>query len=330
MLPMKFLTPFGKPRVNQNFREERWGTYDQTYRVNMYFTINYGCPNGCSFCRNHELAKNDSSYNLERQIEQLRKWSPHVHTITIGGGEPLVHINAIMKLVKDRQLSYTNCTIASRSVAIVTSGIRRIFIEEAKAAYNYYSNYDFLWSDSDKPSLFNFISIIYLSRLSADDRKNQELFNTREDILKSSDIRNLPSYIRNKITILTTCCKNGVNTLESMIDFIHWAKKVKINSIVFNDLQKSVSGETWKEDNISPKLFEEFETFLKKNGYSLKTHICYSGGYDIKSFTDGYLTVGLKHYHADKDETIAKWKSIRKRTYDLALLPSGEIQFDTI
>lgn len=312
MLKMNFLDKTGNPVIKKKYREITFFSNDQTYRVNMYFTLNYACPCNCHFCRNKELSKDDATHNLERQKEQLRKWSQYIDTITIGGGEPLIQVPTIISLLSEGYLN-------SNNVAIVTSGIRKQFLSEVENSGSYFPR-----------SLFDEVSTIYLSRLKKDDTDNQKMFNTRTPILTGSDIMHLPNKILDKITILSTCCLSGISSLGEMLDFINWVKSIGVKSVIFNDLQKSVSGDSYK-DNISEQIFADCIKALGNCGFYQKSFICYSSGYDISSYTDGVITVGFKHYHIDKRETKRIWRQrARKRTYDLALLPNGDFLPDHV
>ena len=326
MLKMNFRELMESGIIEEKFmRRNRVTKYDEdneTYRINLYVTGITACPCKCKFCRNTEMNAESTQFNTEAFKQLYEKYGRNIRTVTFGGGEPLLYFDKIIELINERGVGYSGR-------ALITSGLKSLFEEKARKIREDY------WRFTNKLEMDAFFETIYLSRHHANNQKNQESFGTKQAILEKEDIRLLPAGIVNKMVVTTTCYKGGTSTLEDMKDMVNWTITSTIPSIIFNDLQQSMTDQNFYEQHqIEEGLFEEFAQSLTElsDDFRLKHQIVFSGGYTVTTYVSEKLRlkVGFKKYHKSREETLKAWQNARKRTFDLTMEPDGTVYLDQL
>lgn len=305
------------PLFRQSFRDSQ----DRTYRIHAYVTFNKVCPCKCSFCRNEQFSNDIKSKNTDNMRRALKLFSPYIHTITFGGGEPLSFIDDLFKMMEDVYYLDGNELPQVPRKYMITSGLRNQFL-------------------TNKDKIFSCFDKIYLTRQRYSDKKNQKAFNTKVPIITTKDLRSFGYDITSNIEIVSTCYKGGLETSEEMIDLIKWTASIGSETIIFNDLQCDVTDiQYYKKHQIDDDVFESVIRYLLDKGFREKIEVCFSGGYTIRMYKgyletpnilnhDGwYISVGFKQYHKP-GTTLDIWKKASKRTFDLSIMPNGEVFTD--
>lgn len=303
------------PKFHRSFRD----SYGRTYRIHAYVTYDKRCPCKCSFCRNEQFSNDIKSSDVSNIRKSLAIFSPYIHSITFGGGEPLLFIDDLLKTM---QMLYKESLEETPKKYIVTSGLREQFL-------------------NNKEKIFYYFDRMYLTRQRKSDEDNQRAFNTKVPILTTDDLYILGYDINKKIEIVSTCYKNGgIDNAEEMIELIKWTAYIGSEIIIFNDLQFDVTNaQYYEEHQISDDVFETVINYLEEKGFIQKIEVCFSGGYTIRMFEgrlktknrlnhdDWYIRVGFKQYHKP-NTTLDIWERARKRTFDLSIMPNGEVFTD--
>lgn len=320
---MEILNEEGWPKFRKSYKD-----FDgRTYRVHAYVTYNKACPCHCSFCRNEQFSEDVKSSNICNMRTALKKFSPYIHTITFGGGEPLIFLDELLSTIEKVYFDPFGVykVLSCPKMYMVTSGLRKQFLE-------------------NKERIFNYFDRIYLTRQRRSDKQNQKAFNTATPILKTSDLWHLGYDITKKIEVVSTCYKGGLETAKEIISLIKWTAYIGSETIIFNDLQYDVTNEKYyQEHQISDDVFESVIKTLKGLGFTEKISVCFSGGYNVRMFkgllkvrgkknrlrewSGWYINVGFKQYHKP-GTTLKIWQESYKRTFDLSIMPNGEVFTD--
>jgi pyruvate-formate lyase-activating enzyme len=301
--PSMELVRGGKLQVSRFERD----SFGRTKRVHAYVTFGSKCNSKCSFCRNQQFSNEIMKDNHKELHKTLKKYSPDIHSMVFGGGEPLLYAHEIFDII-------TNSRILDSNVKsyIITNGSQKLFLEEIESCW-----------------LCRHLNGIMLSRHHYYDLKNAEIFGNKS-LLTSHDIDNkLCSKLKGKMEFATTCLKGYIDSAQEIINFIRWGISVDIEKFLFNDLQKDVTAvDYWDKHQIDSNVFDDCAKTLISYGFKFGISVCYTAGYDITTYTKGDIRVGFKRYHQSKEETAAKWKRSKKYTYDLSIMPNGDIFSD--
>ena len=259
----------------------------------------------------------------------LKILSPYIDTITFGGGEPLLFFEGLCNTV--REVYYLDRSRLENMPRryLITSGPRELFF---KCLVNTFVMY---------------FHNVYLTRLRLKDEDNQKAFGTDLPIVTTEDLKYLPdanNYLNDRMEIVTTCYKGGCETVGEMMGLIYWTAKLEVSTIIFNDLQCDVTNfEYYQEHQIDDGIFEQVIQNLKSYGFEEKIEVCFSGGYTIRMYEGTleyiekygihkkryrqYIRVGFKQYHKP-GTTLDVWKKANKRTFDISIMPNGEVFSD--
>ncbi|MDR0384180.1 MAG: radical SAM protein [Christensenellaceae bacterium] len=292
--------------MEPKFTEFKKGTLK--FKQNLYYAINNKCTNNCEFCFNKGI---NVKQNITAAREKLKKIIPFIHTVTIGGGEPLMARKNI-KLYDDKQytgnifdavmldcMKYNN----SLNIDVVTSAPRKYFFDEYYRGIIYHSH-----------------SII-ISRHAISDEENSRIFNAEKKmpLLTVKDIQNLvthPQYYDNNIRLSCTLGEHGVNSVQDMRDYIKEAKKQfgEID-IIFNDLRPNTG-------NAANNLIKDFW-----NEPAFAKHYVSNAGYKTSVLPqgEGSQKIILKHYFQNQKEFELEYQKANYRTHDLSLMPDGRL-----
>lgn len=301
--PSMDLIRLGRPKFKR-FERDASG---RTKRIHAYVTFGSNCNSNCGFCRNQLFSDEMMMDNYEKVCKTLSKYSPYIHTMVFGGGEPLLYADKLYAAITNsRIVDYDTQTY------IITNGFRTPFLREIADC-----------------RLCRHLNGIMLSRHHYDDNKNAEVFGNSR-LVTTQDLRKELCYtLRGKMEFVTTCLKGYIDSPKEIIKFIEWGKKLEIQKFLFNNLQKDVTvSDFFVNNQIDSNVFDECEKLLLKKGYELDISVCYTAGYDITTYTKGDIRVGFKRYHQSRKETIKKWKESKRYTYDLSVMPNGDIFSD--
>lgn len=307
---------FGKPSIPSMdfikdgtpiFKRFQRDSLGRTKRIHAYVTLGSKCNGKCKFCRNQCFDSSIMEDDHENLSQTLRKFSPYIHTIIFGGGEPLLYADELSDILYDYHTLSDNV-----NSYIVTNGTRKLFLEEVESC-----------------RLCRKLSGVLLSRHHYDDTVNGEIFGNSK-LLTENDIRHeLCNGLKNKMEFLTTCIKGGIDSADEIVEFANWGLRVGIEKFLFNDLQRDVTNLSyWEENQIGDNVFSDCEKRLLKYGFRLDMSVCYTAGYDVVTYIKGDIRIGFKRYHKSKQETMKKWNKSKRFTYDLSIMPNGEIFTD--
>lgn len=296
-----------KVEISGRLGNEATGHYDKEslkIRNNMYVTTTERCPNHCAFCRNDNM-----EFGKKKIFRDFRdnyyKVAPSIHSVTFGGGEPLLRPDILDEVVFDAE---------SRPMKrfVVTSGPRNSFLQNQE--------------------ILDGLDGIYLSRQKADDNENQKAFGGKTRLVELADLGRF-DLDRRKITACVTAHKDGgVASAEEMLDFIRQMQGVGINNVMFNNLQREVSGAAYYDkNNVPDEAFEAVkkvfsaETYKGHSVWEQKTPVVFSGGYTISTLKNDWGSIAFKLYHKSKEETARAWAEANRRTYDFSMSPNGDL-----
>lgn len=301
--PSMDLIRFGRPRFKR-FERDASG---RTKRIHAYVTFGSKCNSNCGFCRNQLFDDEIMMDNYEEVCKTLMNYSPYIHTMVFGGGEPLLYADKLYSVISNsRIVDYHTNTY------IITNGLRTLFLNEVAGC-----------------RLCRYLNGIMLSRHHYDDAKNAEVFGNSR-LLTTEDLKKeLCNTLRSKMEFVTTCLKGYIDSPNEILKFIEWGLKLRIENFLFNDLQKDVTvPEYFDNHQIDSNVFDDCEKLLLKKGYVLGISVCYTAGYDITTYTKRDIRIGFKRYHQSREETNKKWKESNRFTYDLSIMPNGDIFSD--
>lgn len=270
-----------------------------TFKRYIYLEIGKKCNARCKFCRNKSFNEGKER-NLHAIIANLKKMEEYIDTIFIGGGEPLLYIDDILKIFHH----------IKTDIVIVTNGSIPII----KKLYNHRIG-------------------IYISRHAISDEDNKKILNVVLDkntkIFSIEEIKELAKKC--KVSLTPVCIKGGLDTAEKIEKYIEEFLQSDIVSIIISNLHKDASLGSKDIDYsdlcVDPSIFDQVQQELLKQGFKEKEIICSTGGYILKRFQKSYYSVSFKIY-ISKDELSKYWESSIKRTFDFTMTPSGDIYQD--
>jgi hypothetical protein len=237
----------------------------------------------------------------------LSEYSPYIHSVVFGGGEPLLYADEIYSIMRN-----SNILDENTNAYIITNGSRELFLREIGNC-----------------RLCRGLSGIMLSRHHYDDKVNAQIFGNTS-LLTQQDIGDeLCGLLRGKMEFAITCLKGYIDSVDEICNFVNWGISIGVEKFLFNDLQKDVTDlDYWSSNQIDANVFSDSEKMLILQGFHIDISVCYTAGYDIRTYTRGDVRIGFKRYHKSKEETIQKWKTANRYTYDLSIMPNGEIFSD--
>lgn len=270
-----------------------------TFKNNLYLELGRSCNAACSFCRNKCMSESD--YNYEKIIENLGTIISNIDSIVIGGGEPTLKRDDLLRLLRKYQY-YSN------KFYIFSNGTKTIDFHQSLDTY-----------------IRSYISY-YISRHSTDDEINAHILGINPNYISSME--NLLDMNCNKIILSCTCIKGGTDTPEKIIDYII---KYNHNDVIFCNLMSDASVNMqviYNNDiNVDSSIFDEVITYLRKQGYDYNYEIVSTAGYILYILKNKYnngKNIVFKKY-ISKKELDEKWPTAIKRTFDLSIDPAGNI-----
>lgn len=287
---------------------KRIGKTPFTFRCNYYVELGRKCNASCSFCRNRCMQT--ENYDVDNIVNTLRLIGDNIDDIFIGGGEPTLKINDVLKVIEYKsRRSYDNITL-------ITNGNKLLE--------------DLYYFDSPCRDI-NYM----ISRHSYNDEENAKIFGiSASDIIP---IDKLPLGMNNRLTLACTCFKGGMDSPKKIIEYIRFAYENDISDILFTNLQDdaSVSFENKNDisNNIDSNLFRDVIDILIENGWKKEKYpIISNSGYELVTLNAPeynfiHMTVRFKRYVSKKELEIL-WLKAVKRTFDLSISPNGKLYDD--
>lgn len=269
-----------------------------TFRRFIYLEIGKKCNSRCLFCRNHSFVE-CKERNMDRILHNLKKMKDYIDTIFIGGGEPALYWDDILKIYE----------YIRAEIVIVTNGSLPVL-------------------EGDDSKRMN----IYISRHALSDEENRRILNTVSPNVKIFSVKEIKELAKlHTVTLTPVCIKGGLDTAEKICEYIEEFLQGKIKSIIISNLHSDASLGEKKMDYvdmcIDPKIFDKVQQKLLKQGFEEKELICSTGGYILKRYQKENYTVSFKIY-LSKEELEKYWKNAFKRTFDFTMTPSGELYQD--
>lgn len=273
----------------------RMGSTCFTIRTDLYLELGRTCNAHCFFCRNQFLEP--CQYDREAIIEGLNYLNNYrISSIVIGGGEPTL-MKEELKLIFPKSRDNYKHYISTNGICDLQS------LLEIGDHYN-----------------------INLSRHAIEDEENNKIFG--KNTIGIEEIRYLfdAKYSRNS-TLVATCIKGGLDTVESLDKYIELSDYVNANRVLFQTLHEDLNCKETIERKIDERIFYEVIKKLKEEGYHGGEIPIYStGNYKmilLKS-PDKNKTIAFKFY-ITQNELEKEWYHAAKRTFDLSMAPNGDI-----
>lgn len=279
-------------------RDNRINSTPYTFRKNLYLELGRKCNGKCEFCRNNCFE--DSKYDYEAIVNNLKKIIKDLDSVVIGGGEPTLK-KELLSFLKE-----------------FTNDIKKIYLfSNGSKSDEYYV--DLL----DKSKNTDYIGM-YISRHSYSDEENAKILGIDKDKLL------LPKYFGKfqKFTLSCTCFKGGMDSLNKIIEYLNFARNNYVENVLLCNLQEDTSVQ--KTDNLNESLniddtlFDKAIEYLKRQNFKIEYPIISTGGYILYILKRDGFTVTFKKY-LKKDEFMRLWKTSIKRTFDFSMAPNGDI-----
>lgn len=279
-------------------RDNRLNMTPYTFRKNLYLELGRQCNGKCKFCRNNCFE--DSKYNYDAIVNNLKKIIKDLDSVVIGGGEPTLK-KELVEFLKE-----------------FTSDIKKIYLFSNGSKSNEYY-VDLL----DKTKNVDYMGM-YISRHSYDDKENAMILGIDEDkLLLPKEYSKFQNF-----TMSCTCFKGGMDSLKKIIEYLNFARDNYVENVLLCNLQDDTSVqmvENLNEGlNIDDSLFDNVIDYLKRQNFKMEIPIVSTGGYILYILKREGFTVTLKKY-LKQEEFIKLWPKAIKRTFDFSMAPSGDI-----
>lgn len=196
---------------------------DETYvekkdgKLWLYVNVSELCPCSCPFCVNPCRKMGENSFDLVRYRDVLTQIKDAVYGVSFTGGEPLLFPELLGETIKitneimgsDVELDLATCGI----------GLERFLNLQAS---------DLLYS-------------IHISRHLVNDDANRKLMGA--NIPDVSELKSITSNMREPGRVVFNCVlhRDGVNSTESMADYLEMAAEIGVTNTAFIGLIKANS-----------------------------------------------------------------------------------------
>ncbi len=287
----------------QREASKRVGRTIITRQTNLYLELGRICNARCPFCRNRYLK--EDQFDPEAVMKSFRAIEPYLNNVVIGGGEPT--LSRTREILEDLRYKRENFDV---TYFISTNGSCRE---------------DYLIDLVNKLSYR-----INLSRHALEDADNDEVFGIKT--AKIEDIKYCVAHAYyNYFTLVATCFKGGIDSVDAMERYIELANYLQINSILFQSMHEDLEGEFGemqkRAEQIDEMVFDEIIARLREQNYFVSELPIYSTG-DYKLIivksSDESKTYSFKKY-ISREELEREWPRATKRTFDLSIAPNGDI-----
>ena len=259
---------FYREQFNKNF----------TMRQNQLY-VEYGteCTCDCPFCRNKTEKASCVGTQLQKVDKVILKKHEYCKRIIFGGGEPLLHIDRIVGLIKQLKKPIPEFDIeemqffsATTSFHLVTNGSRDLYMSTLYTkdfgfkSLTEWFEYNARLNKSVSCSNCHYIDKIIISRHHYEDQKNKELFGTNTDLLTCDDLANLCVGQKRKIQLYCVCQVGGIESEEEIFNYINWAINLGYRNVLFSNLDGMLTpSEVYQKKNVNSRLLEDVFSKLK-------------------------------------------------------------------
>ena len=168
----------------------------------FYINITNACNANCEFCSNG-TKNNYKKLDLEELKKILDEISPNIRRISISGGEPLIDLEEIDKLLELVNMYGIKTTMNTNGTNLL----------KAQDILNKYEN---LYS-------------IHLSRHHYEDDKNNEIFKTK--VIPFEDLKKLE--LKPKFFINCLLIEGYIDSKEKVVDFLNKVSELNIKRVGF-------------------------------------------------------------------------------------------------
>ncbi len=268
----------------------------------LYLELGMSCNCNCTFCRNKSFNEKCEERNISRILTNLEIMKEYVDSIFIGGGEPTLYVDDILKIYeKQIQLVIvTNGTVEKKTLDKI--GARELRLN------------------------------LYISRHAISDEENYNILEPRKscNILSLEDIKEIAK--RNIITFTPVCVKGGLDSSQKIIRYIAVSFEYGVKNIIISTLHKDASMGKKEIDNknlyVDQNILDDVFSMLLAQGFRQKRTICSTGGYILKRFVKDYnYTVSFKIY-ITKEQFPKYWGECVKKTFDFTMTSNGDVYQD--
>lgn len=268
-----------------------------TFKNELYLRFGRECNATCETCWNKTLPP--ETFNFDDIVKALSSLSPYLDDIFIGGGEPTLKNEYLLKL--RRLFDNINTTVISNGSA--TSDI-----------------YKMLWSNG-----FN----IGISRYSTSADDNKGLFGTSKSLSNSDLSALIEEQRKRRLTIFATCIPGHLYSTEKILEFIDTFHKLGCNIVFQSPMLDKTLGNSRKiydlDNNPCRQIFGEVGKILKKSNFSNSAPIIGTAGYNLVVFEkSGFGVISFKNYITSRQYDEA-WLYAIKRTFDFSITSEGNI-----
>lgn len=285
------------PNVTPDFWKENHSErlFDHvTFRTNLYLELGRFCNGKCKFCRNQYLPP--CKFDIKKIEESLHLIYPYLSNIVVGGGEPTLILDKLMKVAKPYKRRGVPWTIFTNA-SLPYFKLRRL-------SHQFSLN---------------------ISRHSIDDDANNDILGV--EALSNSKLARLNKTAYGTVTLCATCFDGGISSAKQIEDYISfYTENLHINHLMFQTLHKDLRDSSIPISvlPIDNEVFDEVLSDLKKEDYKLSLPIYSTGDYKLVLAKKNNRVISFKQY-LEKDELEHGWKEAVKRTFDLSMDPSGNL-----
>ena len=313
------------PTLNGDLIIKDWwqDNNEKYYYSNLYITFHRACTNACDFCRNYELEYIENKSDFDAKVKALKAWLPSIRSISYGGGDPILFIDALKR--------FRTKVPHDRSETIITSGI----------AGEFFKHKTFIGDFTKEPYKNNFLAI---SRHHIDDQINHEIFGGKNELLSWKDLVKVSKEMLNSPLLLKcTCRKGGIDSADAITEYANKARRDLNANVTFNDLDPVLTSPgQYAEKQISDDVFTEAIQKLVASGYEdirndwgrtstgfdIGTVVNYDTTYQLHNGNKIYDQVNFLRYHKTHEEAQTAWDKAKLREFNFSMMPNGEFFTD--
>lgn len=273
-----------------------------TFKSLMYLEIGMNCNCNCKICRNKSFDCECEERDLNKILANLSFMQQYVDTLFIGGGEPALYIEDIIK-IRER--------FRKLDLIIVTNGsIKKETLDIIRE---------------------NRIDI-YISRHAISEEENCNILNPVNsiNILSMKDIEEFAK--KNKVVLTPVCVKGGLDSSKKIVEYIAMSFEYGVREILISSLHRDASmgrkGIDYENLYVDQNIFNDVFTILTAQGFKRKKTICSTGGYILIRFVKNYYYIVSFKIYISKKDFPEYWKNCIKRTFDFTMRSNGDVYQD--
>lgn len=169
-------------------------------------------PNGVYKVIGQIVLPSEKVTYIEQQIvlSKLKECNTKTYSYQFTGEEPLENIGLMNSIMSE--------DVIGKSYDLITNAPKELW----------WTNQEEPWKDE-----WQMFEKIFVNRLSTSDSENDEFLG--RECITQEDYTKMPQELKEKITFVVDYKKSAMKTLEDVVVFINWAKKLGIQEIIFLD-----------------------------------------------------------------------------------------------